>query len=102
VLNVALPLAGVQPILALESSAVMAALALAPAFRREGLGWLRPRHGPAAAALALMLVWFVRGLVPPAPLSSWPARGAARGVAELEPVEPVEGGGGRGHRARVG
>ncbi|HJR04493.1 MAG TPA: DUF5924 family protein, partial [Methylomirabilota bacterium] len=44
-LNVALPLVGVQPILALEASAAMAALALAPAFRREGFtGWLRA-HG---------------------------------------------------------
>jgi len=42
-------------------------------------------------ALALVLVWFARGLVPPAPL--FLARAvAARGVAELEPVEPVPGG----------
>jgi hypothetical protein len=92
-LNVALPLVGVQPILALEASAVMAALALAPAFRREGfLGWLRAHAlALAAASLALVLVWFARGLVPPAPL--FLARAvAARGVAELEPVEPLEGG----------
>jgi hypothetical protein len=92
-LNVALPLVGVQPILALEASAVMAALALAPAFRREGLsGWVRA-HALAlvAAALALVLVWFARGLVPPAPLVLARAV-AARGVAELEPVEPVHGG----------
>ncbi|HEX4995964.1 MAG TPA: DUF5924 family protein [Methylomirabilota bacterium] len=92
-LNVALPLVGVQPILALEASAVMAALALAPAFRREGfLGWLRAHAlALAAASLALVLVWFARGLVPPAPLFLARAVGA-RGVAELEPVEPVEGG----------
>jgi GNAT superfamily N-acetyltransferase len=92
-LNVALPLVGVQPILALEVSAVMAALALAPAFRREGLsGWLRAHAlALAAAALALVLVWFARGLVPPAPLVLARAV-AARGVAELEPVEPVHGG----------
>ncbi len=92
-LNVALPLVGVQPILALEASAVMAALALAPAFRREGVsGWLRAHAlALAAAAVALVLVWFARGLVPPAPL--FLARAvAARGVAELEPVEPVAGG----------
>lgn len=93
-LNVALPLVGVQPILALLGSAVLAALALAPAFRREGaFGWLRA-HGLAlaVAALALVLVWYGRALVPPAPL--FLARAvAARGVAELEPVEPVEQGG---------
>jgi hypothetical protein len=92
-LNVALPLVGVQPILALEASAAMAALALAPAFRREGFtGWLRA-HGlaVAAAAFALVLVWFARGLVPPAPLVLARAV-AARGVAQLEPVEPVDGG----------
>jgi hypothetical protein len=92
-LNVALPLVGVQPILALEASAAVAALALAPAFRREGRsGWLRAHAlALATAALALVLVWFARGLVPPAPL--FLARAvAAHGVAELEPVEPVQGG----------
>jgi len=92
-LNVALPLVGIQPILALEASAVMAALSLAPAFRREGLSGWRRAHALAlvVAALALVLVWFARGLVPPAPLVLARAV-AARGVAELEPVEPVEGG----------
>ena len=92
-LNVALPLVGAQPILALLGSAALAALALAPAFRREGaFGWLRAHAlALAAAALALVLVWLGRGLVPPAPL--FLARAvAARGVAELEPVEPVERG----------
>jgi hypothetical protein len=92
-LNVALPLVGIQPILALLGSAGLAALALAPAFRREGaFGWLRAHAlALAAAALALVLVWYGRALVPPAPL--FLARAvAARGVAELEPVEPVEGG----------
>jgi Family of unknown function (DUF5924)/Protein of unknown function (DUF2914) len=92
-LNVALPLVGAQPILALEGSAVLAALALAPAFRRQvAFGWLRAHAlALAAAALAVVLVWFGRGLVPPAPL--FLARAvAAHGVAELEPVEPVEGG----------
>jgi hypothetical protein len=91
-LNVALPLVGVRPILALEGGAVLAALALAPAFRREGAsGWLRA-HGLAltAALVALMLVWSARTLVPPAPL--FLARAVvARSVANLEPVEPVEG-----------
>jgi hypothetical protein len=92
-LNVALPLVGVQPILALLGSAVLAALGLAPAFRRQGaFGWLRAHAlALAAAALALALVWHGRALVPPAPL--FLARAvAAHGVADLEPVEPVQGG----------
>ncbi|MGH7368357.1 MAG: DUF5924 family protein [Candidatus Rokuibacteriota bacterium] len=92
-LNVALPLVGVQPILALQGSAVLAALALAPAFRREGaFGWLRAHVvAVAAAAVALVLVWYGCWLVPPAPL--FLARAVvARGVASLEPVEPVEDG----------
>ncbi|HSE04014.1 MAG TPA: DUF5924 family protein [Methylomirabilota bacterium] len=92
-LNVALPLVGVQPILALLGSAVLAALALAPAFRRQvAFGWLRA-HGfaLALAAVALAVVWYGRALVPPAPL--FLARAVpARGVADLEPVEPVQGG----------
>jgi hypothetical protein len=92
-LNVALPLVGVQPILALMGSALLSALALAPAFRRQvAFGWLRAHvHAVAAAVLALALVWAGRALVPPAPL--FLARAvAARGVTELEPLEPVEGG----------
>jgi Family of unknown function (DUF5924)/Protein of unknown function (DUF2914) len=91
-LNVALPLVGTQPILALEGSAVLAALALAPAFRRQvAFGWLRAHAlALAVAVLAVILVWFGRGLVPPAPL--FLARAVvARGVAELEPLEPVAG-----------
>jgi hypothetical protein len=92
-LNVALPLVGARPILALEGSAVLSALALAPAFRREGRsGWLRAHGLALAAALAaLLLVWVARGVVPPAPL--FLARAVvARSVADLEPVEPVEQG----------
>ncbi|MEX2224128.1 MAG: DUF5924 family protein [Candidatus Rokuibacteriota bacterium] len=92
-LNVALPLVGIQPILALAGSATLAALALAPAFRREGtFGWLRAHaRALAAAVVALILVWSGRALVPPAPL--FLARAvAARSVANLEPVEPVESG----------
>jgi hypothetical protein len=90
-LNVALPLVGVPPILALEASAVLSALALAPAFRREGrFGWLRGHAmAVAAAVVAIFLIWFARGLVPPAPL--FLARAVvARDVAGLEPVEPAE------------
>jgi hypothetical protein len=90
-LNVALPLVGVRPILALEGSAVVAGLALAPAFRREGAAGWGGAHARAlaVAALALLLVWYGRALVPPAPL--FLARAvAAHGVTELEPVEPAE------------
>ena len=91
-LNVALPLVGVRPILALEGGAVLSAFALAPAFRRGGAGWLRA-HARAlgAAVLAIGLVWAGRILVPPAPL--FLARAVvARTVSEMQPVEPVEGG----------
>ncbi|HEY7204724.1 MAG TPA: DUF2914 domain-containing protein, partial [Methylomirabilota bacterium] len=44
-----------------------------------------------AALVAVFLIWFARGLVPPAPL--FLARAAvARDVVDLEPVEPAEGG----------
>jgi hypothetical protein len=92
-LNVALPLVGVQPIVALEGSAVLAALALAPAFRREGrAGWIRAHALAVAAALVgLVLVWAARILVPPAPL--FLARAVvARTVVDMEPVEPAVGG----------
>lgn len=91
-LNVALPLVGVQPILALEGGAVLAALALAPAFRHRGAGWWGA-HARAlgAAVLAVGLVWAGRILVPPAPL--FLARTVvARTVAGLQPVDPVDGG----------
>ncbi|HEU4437965.1 MAG TPA: DUF5924 family protein [Methylomirabilota bacterium] len=90
-LNVALPLVGLQPILALEGAAVISALALAPAFRRDvRFGWLRAHAMAVAAALvALFLIWFARGLVPPAPL--FLARSVvARDVVDLEPVDPAE------------
>lgn len=92
-LNVALPLVGVRPILALEGGAVLSALALAPAFRRGGAaGWVRA-HARAlgAAVLAIGLVWAGRILVPPAPLFLAGAV-VARAVTEMQPVEPVEGG----------
>jgi hypothetical protein len=91
-LNVALPLVGVQPILALEGSAVLAALALGPGFRHRGAGWWGA-HARAlgAAVLAFALVWTGRILVPPAPL--FLARAVvARTVAGMQPVDPVDGG----------
>jgi len=89
-LNVALPLVGVRPILALESSAMLAALALLPAVRRHGhLPWRRALARTAACvAVAALAAWFGRALVPPAPL--FVARAvAARTVEHLEPVDVV-------------
>ncbi len=92
-LNVALPLVGVRPILALEGSAVLAALALGPAFRRGGAAswWRAHARALGAAVLALGLVWAGRILVPPAPLFLAHAV-VARGVSEMQPVEPAEDG----------
>jgi hypothetical protein len=91
-LNVALPLVGVRPILATQGGAMLAALALTPAFRRRGLVSWKRAHVQAAllACLALLLVWYGRALVPPAPL--FVARAvAARTVTELEPVDVIRG-----------
>jgi hypothetical protein len=89
-LNVALPLVGVRPILALAGSAVLAVLALTPAFRRHWkVSWARAHAWAVVfAGAALVAAWYGRALVPPAPL--FLARAVvARGVADLEPVEPV-------------
>jgi hypothetical protein len=91
-LNVALPLVGIRPILALEGSAILAALALTPAFRRSGtVSWARA-HSTAIvlAFLAAVAVWYGRALVPPAPLFLSRAV-IARAVANLEPVDVVGG-----------
>jgi hypothetical protein len=92
-LSVALPLVRVRPFIALESSAVLAALALAPAFRRGAGGWLGAHARALGAALiGLALVWVVgRVVVPPAPL--FLARAVvARDVVDLRPVDPVASG----------
>jgi hypothetical protein len=91
-LNVALPLVGLQPILALEMSAALAVIALLPVFRRRGaVGWKRA-FGRALifAGLAAALAWFGRGLVPPAPLFITRAV-AARTVHMREPVDAIDG-----------
>ena len=91
-LNVALPLVGVRPIIALEGSAALAALALTPAFRRRGAVSWRRAHVAAilAAGLAVVAVWYARALVPPAPLFLARAM-AARDVVRLERVDEVRG-----------
>lgn len=91
-LNVSLALVGIRPIFALVSSAVLAALALVPAFRRgDAVSWPRALARAAAlAGLAALLAWFGRALVPPAPL--FIARAvAAREVTMLEPVDVIPG-----------
>ena len=91
-LNVALPLVSVRPIIALEGSAVLAALSLTPILRRPGAATWRQAHSRAAALalVAAVAVWFGRGLVPPAPLFL-PRATAAREVQRLEPVGETEG-----------
>jgi hypothetical protein len=91
-LDVALPLVGVPPIVALETSAALAVLALAPAFRRRGARtWTRAVARAAAfAVVAAILAWAGRSLVPPAPM--FMARAvAARAIEAMEPVDPVHG-----------
>jgi len=88
-LNVALPLVGVRPIWALEGSAVVSGLALMPGLRRSGGSWKGAAFGAGAVAvLAAVLLWYVRAGIPPAPLHLARAT-AARGVVEMEPVDPV-------------
>lgn len=91
-LNVALPLVGVRPFAALMGSAALAALGLTPALRRHGArSWQRAlTMTMVLAAGAVVLVWYGRVAVPPAPLFLARAT-AARDVASLEPVEPVQG-----------
>jgi len=91
-LNVALPLVGIRPILALEGAAVLAVLALTPVFRRHGaIAWRGALARAAAlACLAALIAWFARGMVPPAPIFLVRAV-AARGVQDHEPVDVIEG-----------
>ncbi len=90
-LNVALPLVRVRPIFALEGAAVLSGLALTSVFREGGaLSWRRAHaKAVALALLAAVAVWLGRAMVPPAPL--FVARATiARGVTDLEPVEPIK------------
>ncbi len=89
-LNVALPLVGVRPFWALEGSAILSALALAPALRRSSGSWKGAglRAG-IVATLAVVLLGTFRAWVPPAPLHLARAT-LAREVSDLEPVGLVE------------
>jgi uncharacterized protein DUF5924/DUF2914 family protein len=90
-LNVALPLVGVPPRLALPASAYLAVLAVTPAVRRAR-GWPWLRAASALGLLAVIAAWTAhagRMLVPPAPLSL--GRGAlVRAVVDGEPVGRFE------------
>lgn len=90
-LNVALPLLGIRPILALEGAAALTAVAMMPVFRERGaLTWRQAYPRSAVLAVAAMAaVWVGRAAVPPAPLFVARAT-AARSVTLLEPVEPVD------------
>jgi Family of unknown function (DUF5924)/Protein of unknown function (DUF2914) len=90
-LNVALPLLGSRPILALEGAAALTAVAMMPVFRERGaLTWRQAyARSTVLAVLAIAAVWLGRAAVPPAPLFVARAT-AARSVTMLEPVEPVD------------
>ena len=90
-LNVALPLVGVRPGVALVGSAALAGLALAPAFRGTGMGWPGGLvRATTAAFIGISLVWIGRVVVPPAPVFL-AAKQVARDVRELEPVDAIDG-----------
>lgn len=90
-LNVALPLLGIRPILALEGAAALTAVAMMPVFRERGaLTWRQAyARSTVLAVVAMAAVWVGRAAVPPAPLFVARAT-AARSVTLLEPVEPVD------------
>ena len=90
-LNVALPLLGIRPILALEGAAALTAVAMMPVFRERGaLSWRQAYARSTVLAVAAMAaLWLGRAVVPPAPLFVASAT-AARSVTMLEPIEPVE------------
>ncbi len=89
-LSVAFPLIGIESTWGLLLSGAVSVFALVPAFRRSpeapwrgALLW-----GAAGAALAVSLLWFLRPLIPPAPLRL--ARSTfAQAVVRMEPVQPV-------------
>jgi hypothetical protein len=88
-LNVALPLVGVPPGAAVVGSAALAALGLTPTyFERAGRWRTAAVRAAAVAAFAVAAAWALRPAIPPAPLSLVRAT-LARGVHDLEPVDPV-------------
>ena len=62
-LNVALPLVGIRPILALEGAAALTAVAMMPVFRERGaadLAAARTRCQPGSPLVAMTALWFGR------------------------------------------
>ena len=94
-LNVALPLLGIRPILALEGAAALTAVAMMPVFRERGAEtWLRAYAMSAVLAmLAMAAVWLGRAAVPPAPL--FVARATVAAVPVATGARDLTGGGGR-------
>lgn len=89
-LNVAFPLLRVRTTWALPLSGAVSMLALVPGFRRRpDPSWKGAllRAGMWGAA-ALLLLWPLRGWIPPVPLHLTRAT-FCRSVVQLEPVEPV-------------
>jgi hypothetical protein len=89
-LNVAFPLLRVQSAWALILSGIVSMLALAPVFRRgtrASWGAALLRAGVWAAVAALVL-WSLRGWIPPVPLQLTRAT-FAKSITELEPEQPV-------------
>ena len=90
-LNLALPLLGVAPAWAVPGSAALAGLALLPAWVGGGRGWRRAATSAGlSAAAAAGLAWLALPAIPPAPLHLVHAT-LARGVENLEPVDPTGG-----------
>jgi hypothetical protein len=88
-LNVALPLVGMAPGSAALGSAALAGLALTPAYLGGAGSWRRAALSAGlSAALAVLAVWGLRAAIPPAPLQLVRPT-IARGVVDLDPVEPV-------------
>jgi hypothetical protein len=88
-LNVALPLVGVPPAAAVLGSAALAALGLTPTYFQRGGRWRAAAlRATAVATFAVAAAWGLRPVIPPAPLSLVHPT-LARGVLDLEPVDPV-------------
>jgi hypothetical protein len=91
-LNVALPLVGLTPELALSASAFLAVFAMTLTLRQGGaLSWTGAwARAGGFAVLAVALLWVLRAWIPPAPLHLARAT-LARSVSGLEPVDPIAG-----------
>jgi len=89
-LNVAFPLLRVQSTWALILSGIVSMVALTPAFRRgvDASWWDRLFRAGMWAVIVALLLWPVRGWIPPVPLQLTRAT-FAKSVDRLEPEQPV-------------